>query len=84
MAQVSLSKRATAEFIGTFWLVFGGWRERSANRGRSDLPGSSEFVDADTLVEADCAYADQGLRFRIRLIKGVALCFGRGDARART
>lgn len=24
MAQVSLSKRATAEFIGTFWLVFGG------------------------------------------------------------
>jgi len=24
MAQVSLSKRAAAEFIGTFWLVFGG------------------------------------------------------------
>src|SRR6202521_1121761 len=24
MAQVSLSKRAFAEFIGTFWLVFGG------------------------------------------------------------
>ena len=24
MAQVSLSKRATAEFFGTFWLVFGG------------------------------------------------------------
>lgn len=24
MSQVSLSRRATAEFIGTFWLVFGG------------------------------------------------------------
>jgi aquaporin Z len=24
MAQQSLSKRATAEFFGTFWLVFGG------------------------------------------------------------
>src|SRR4026208_2583928 len=24
MSQISLSRRATAEFIGTFWLVFGG------------------------------------------------------------
>src|SRR5712692_8476376 len=24
MVQVSLSKRASAEFIGTFWLIFGG------------------------------------------------------------